>query len=141
MLVLHGYLWWRLVRSTTRPGRARRRLTLLTVVLALLPAAAVLLRREDSAAATVLSWIGFSWLGIAFYAFLALLVLEPVRPLLRRASRRRPQPEPVRSVTPSVVPSGAPGAPRGEDAAAAPDGGTASAPARADDEGSVADPS
>ena len=24
MLLLHGYLWWRLVRSTTRPGRLRR---------------------------------------------------------------------------------------------------------------------
>jgi hypothetical protein len=27
MLLLHGYLWFRLVRSTTRPGRLRRRLT------------------------------------------------------------------------------------------------------------------
>src|SRR5919206_718573 len=74
LVLLHGYLWWRLVRSTTRPGSARRRLTLLTVVLALLPAAAVLLRREDSAAATVLAWVGFCWLGIAFYLFLTLLV-------------------------------------------------------------------
>ncbi|MGK5173188.1 metallophosphoesterase [Geodermatophilus sp. CPCC 205761] len=79
MLILHGYLWWRLVRSTTRPGRARRWLTLLTVVLTLLPAAAVVLRREDSPVTTVVGWVGFTWLGVAFYAFLALLVLEPVR--------------------------------------------------------------
>ena len=45
LVLLHGYIWWRMVRSTTVPGRTRRRLTLLTVVLALLPAAAVGLRR------------------------------------------------------------------------------------------------
>jgi hypothetical protein len=42
MVLLHGYLWWRLVRGTTQPGRTRRLLTLLTVVLALLPTLAVL---------------------------------------------------------------------------------------------------
>jgi uncharacterized protein len=94
LVLLHGYLWWRLVRSTTRPGPARRRLTLVTVALALLPAAAVLLRREDSTLTTVLAWVGFSWLGIAFYLFLALLVLEPVR-LALRSWTRRPQPEAV----------------------------------------------
>ncbi|WP_369257311.1 metallophosphoesterase [Geodermatophilus amargosae] len=86
--MLHGYLWWRLVRGTTRPGRARRLLTWLTVVLLLLPAAAVLLRRTLSLEAQEpLAWVGFTWLGIAFYAFLTLLALEPVRLLLRRWSR------------------------------------------------------
>ncbi|MGY1622369.1 metallophosphoesterase [Geodermatophilus sp. SYSU D00965] len=107
LVLLHGYLWWRLVRSTTRPGPVRRRLTLATVVLALLPAAAVLLRREDSAAATVLAWVGFCWLGIAFYLFLTLLVLEPVRLALRRWARR-PQPEPVLAGTPAPPPVDAP---------------------------------
>ena len=65
--LLHGYLWWRLVRSTTRPGRTRRLLTLGVVVLAVLPMGAVLLRREDSALSTVVQWVGFSWLGVAFY--------------------------------------------------------------------------
>jgi predicted MPP superfamily phosphohydrolase len=87
VLLLHGYLWWRLVRSTTRPGRTRRLLTLGVVVLAALPMGAVLLRREDSTLSTVVQWIGFSWLGIAFYLFLTLLVLEPVRLLLRHRSR------------------------------------------------------
>ncbi|MGY1690180.1 metallophosphoesterase [Geodermatophilus sp. SYSU D01105] len=96
LVLLHSYLWWRLVRGTTRPGPARSRLTLLTVVLALLPAGAVLLRREDSAATTALQWVGFSWLGVAFYLFLALLALEPVRLLLRRwADTRQPVPVPV----------------------------------------------
>ena len=44
MLLLHGYLWWRLVRSTTRPGRVRRGLTAAPVVLGLLPALAIGLR-------------------------------------------------------------------------------------------------
>ncbi|MEX5720581.1 metallophosphoesterase [Geodermatophilus maliterrae] len=92
LLVLHGFLWWRLVRSTTRPGRSRRLLTLLSVVLALLPMGAVLARREDSAASTVLQWVGFSWLGVAFYLFVTLLALEPARLLLRRWTRRRPDP-------------------------------------------------
>ncbi|HEX2073070.1 MAG TPA: metallophosphoesterase [Geodermatophilus sp.] len=104
LVLLHSYLWWRLVRSTTRPGRARRRLTLLTVVLALLPAAAVLTRRElDPATAAPLAWAGFIWLGVAFYAFLALLALEPVRLLLRRWARRRPAPGPGAGV-PAAVP-------------------------------------
>jgi uncharacterized protein len=112
MLLLHGYLWFRFVRSTTRPGRLRRRLTRLTIVLALLPALAVMLRRTlapDTAAP--LDWIAYSWLGIAFYAFLAMLVLEPVRLIARlvpargddgfapgearRVGRRRNEPAPL----------------------------------------------
>ncbi|MGY2080621.1 metallophosphoesterase [Modestobacter sp. SYSU DS0657] len=90
MVLLHGYLWLRLVRGTTRPGRARRWLTLLTVVLAVLPVAAVLLRRSlPQAAATPLDWVGYTWLGVAFYAFLAVLATEPVRLVARLLSRRR----------------------------------------------------
>lgn len=97
LLLLHGYLWFRLVRSTTVPGRLRRRLTGLTAVLALLPAAAVVLRRAlPPEAAVPLDWVAYSWLGIAFYAFLALLVLEPVRLVARVVHRRRrPVPVPV----------------------------------------------
>src|SRR3712207_310116 len=113
MLLLHGYLWFRLVRSTPRPGRLRRRLTLLTLLLALLPALAVSLRRTlPHEVATPLDWVAYSWLGIAFYAFLALLVLEPVR-LTGRAWLDRANRE--------VVASGARRAPRSDDAAAHPD--------------------
>src|SRR4051812_13726224 len=117
MVLLHTYLWWRMVRSTTRPGRLRRRLTVLTVVLGLLPVAAILLRRTLPVdAAGPLDWVAYSWLGIAFYAFLALLVLEPVRLV-------------VRLVTPEgageVVASGARRAPRSDDAAAQRQSGTA----------------
>ena len=113
--LLHGYLWWRLVRGTTRPGRARRRLTWLTVLLALLPAAAVLTRRDLSLTAQApLAWVGFTWLGIAFYAFLALLALEPVRWLLHRRARSRAparEPVPVRESVPAGAPAAEPDPP------------------------------
>jgi predicted MPP superfamily phosphohydrolase len=150
MLLLHGYLWFRLVRSTTRPGRFRRRLTLLTLVLAILPALAVTLRRTlPLDAAAPLDWIAYSWLGIAFYAFLALFVLEPVRLIGNALLRRRPPevgtapeggavrqdrgvmvvPSGARGSAPEssqkVVPGGARRAPRRDDVAAQPDGGTA----------------
>ncbi|HET6393947.1 MAG TPA: metallophosphoesterase [Blastococcus sp.] len=116
-LLLHGYLWFRLVRGTTRPGRLRRRLTLLSLLLALLPALALGLRRTlPLDAAAPLDWIAYCWLGVAFYAFLALLVLEPVR-LIGNVIARRPERE--------VVASGARRAPRSDDATAPPGGGTA----------------
>jgi uncharacterized protein len=80
LLLLHGYLWWRLVRGTTRPGRTRSLLSLLTVVLAVLPALAIGLRSTLSRdAAAPLDWVAYSWLGVAFYLFLVTLALEPVR--------------------------------------------------------------
>jgi predicted MPP superfamily phosphohydrolase len=90
MLLMHGYLWFRLVCGTTRPGKLRRRLTLLTLVLALLPALAVTLRRTlPLDAAAPLDWIAYSWLGVAFYALIALLALEPVRLIGNAVLRRR----------------------------------------------------
>jgi uncharacterized protein len=126
-VLLHGYLWWRLVRGTTDPGRARRRLTLLAVVLGMLPVLAVLLRRTlplDTAAP--LDWIAYTWLGLAFYAFLALLVLEPVRWVagLWLGKDRGDRTE-VANRTEVIVPSGARRAPRRHDEAAPLDGGTA----------------
>ncbi|HEY0127185.1 MAG TPA: metallophosphoesterase [Blastococcus sp.] len=118
-LLLHGYLWFRLVRGTTRPGRLRRRLTLLSLLLALLPALALVLRRSlPLDVAAPLDWVAYCWLGVAFYAFLALLVLEPVR-LIGGLSRRR------KNQAMEIVPSGARRAPRRDDAAAHADRGTA----------------
>ncbi|MCZ2810870.1 metallophosphoesterase [Modestobacter sp. VKM Ac-2979] len=92
MVLLHGYLWWRLVRSTTRPGRVRRRLTVLLVVLAVLPVLVVLLRGRLSVGDGVLDWVGYTWLGLAFYLFLATLATEPVRVVARLVQRgRRPE--------------------------------------------------
>ena len=118
MLLLHSYLWARLVRSTTVPGRARRRLTVLVAVLAVLPVLALTLRGTlPRSAAAPLDWIAFSWLGLAFYLFLTLLALEPVR-LVGRLW-------PHRATSGRVEASGARRAPRSLDGTAPPDGGTA----------------
>ena len=114
MLLVHGYLWLRLVRGTTRPGKLRRRLTLLTVVLALLPSLAVMLRRTlPLGDAAPLNWVAYSWLGVAFYALVALVALEPVRLVGTLWFRRR---------EPKVVP-GEPRRAAQEDGGAAPDHG------------------
>ncbi|GAB3195708.1 metallophosphoesterase [Geodermatophilus arenarius] len=73
------------------------------MVLALLPATAVLLRRTlPLDAAAPLDWVAYTWLGVAFYAFLALLVLEPVRLVLRRWTRR---PATATAPAPAAVPA------------------------------------
>ncbi|MCF6509698.1 metallophosphoesterase [Blastococcus sp. MG754426] len=119
--LLHAYLWFRLVRSTTAPGRLRRLLTVLTVVLAVLPVAAVLSRGFlPIEAAAPLSWIGYSWLGVALYAVLALVILEPVRLLGNLRIRRGDG-----VVARQAVPSGPRRGPGWDEAAAPVDRGTA----------------
>ncbi|MGY1634444.1 metallophosphoesterase [Geodermatophilus sp. SYSU D01186] len=131
LLILHGYLWWRLVRSTTRPGRLRRLLTLVLLLLGVLPLLAVLLRGDD-AGAVVADWVGFSWLGVVFYTFVTLLVLEPVRLLLRPWARSR-RAEVVEAPV-AVLPSGAAPDPDGTEQDAA-------GPGVVREERSVIDPS
>jgi uncharacterized protein len=89
--LIHLYLWKRLVRDTTRPGRWRRAGGLLVVLLALLIPTTVIGVRGGTL--PWLAWIGYVWLGVMFYLLVLLAVLEvPVlaaRLWLRpRASRR-----------------------------------------------------
>ena len=124
MVLLHGYLWWRLVRSTTRPGRVRRRLTVLLVVLAVLPVLVVLLRGRLAVGGGVLDWVGYTWLGLAFYLFLATLATEPVRAVARLVQRRR-RPEHVAVAAGTVSePSGARAVPGRPDETVPPEPGT-----------------
>ncbi|WP_436692288.1 MULTISPECIES: metallophosphoesterase [unclassified Geodermatophilus] len=122
------------MRSTTLPGRTRRRLTVLFVagvaVLAVLPGIADLVSRfVPAGVATALDWVAYSWLGIALYLFVALLVLEPVRLGIGLLERRRAPaadaPEPARDLVPTVPPA-ADGAAPGE-GGPAPDRGAAPA--------------
>jgi uncharacterized protein len=114
VLVLHGLIWFRMVRSTTRPGRVRRRLTWLVVALGLLIALAVPLGSSlPLDAAAPLEWAAFTWLGTAFYLFLFLIVLEPVRLVARLAARRREPAQQGAAPDPEPEPDGAPpGVPR-----------------------------
>ncbi|MDA4107511.1 metallophosphoesterase [Mycolicibacterium holsaticum] len=92
--LMHLYLWKRLVKDTTGPGRTRWMLTGLLVALAVfLVAALVLPRAVGVSGSGWYAWPGYIWFGLATYLFLTLLVTEPVRVLLRGwAKRGTPEP-------------------------------------------------
>ncbi|MGV0646639.1 metallophosphoesterase [Mycolicibacterium sp. XJ2546] len=100
LAVMHVYLWKRLIKDTTGPGRTRRILTAVLVALAaLLLAALVLPRVFGIADAGWYAWPGYFWFGLAAYLFLTLLLTEPVRLMLRRWAKRAPK-EQTGDVTP-----------------------------------------
>jgi predicted MPP superfamily phosphohydrolase len=89
--LMHFYLWKRLVKDTTAPGRTRRVLTVAIVVLTVLVFATLTLpRRVGIAASQWFTWPGYIWFGLVVYLFLALLVLELPRLALRGWVRRAP---------------------------------------------------
>ncbi|TDE54663.1 metallophosphoesterase [Nonomuraea mesophila] len=95
----HVYLWHRMVRSTTGPGRLRKTLTWGLVGLVLLVVAAFVGSRVQWG--HWLAWPGYLWVAVMFYLVVFLVVLEIPRAvaarLLRRAAPRgaTPEPEPV----------------------------------------------
>ncbi len=94
LVSIHLYLWKRLVKdTTTRRSRARRALTAaLAGLFGLAVAALVVPRRVEIVGVSEARWIawpGYLWFGLAVYLFLALLALEPVRPVLGRWIKRR----------------------------------------------------
>ncbi|MFE9841072.1 metallophosphoesterase [Streptomyces goshikiensis] len=122
LVLVHRWLWIRLVRDTTRPGGAWRRAG--TALAFALPALAVAALTAGRAGAPFwlqrgVSWPGFMWLAVLLYLSLAMLVAEPARALLLRRSHRQP---------PKPALPGAP-APAVPAAAAAASGGAAPGPA------------
>ncbi|WP_067186088.1 metallophosphoesterase [Microtetraspora niveoalba] len=109
VIVVHYYLWRRLVRPTTRPGSVPRRvLTWALVVLVLLvPLRTVGGQVFGMSFERVIAWPGFMWLAIMFYLVVFSLVLEIPRAIallvVRRAEKSS---EPVES--PAPVDSGRP---------------------------------
>lgn len=89
--LLHLYLWKRLVKDTTGPGRTRRVLTWVLVGLTLLVVATLVLpRRIGPTASAWFAWPGYIWFGLVIYLFLTLAVLELPRLALRGWVRRKP---------------------------------------------------
>jgi uncharacterized protein len=87
----HLYIWKRLIKDTTGPGRTRWTLTGVLVTLAvLLVGTLVLPRAADRIEPAWLAWPGYLWFALVSYLLLVLLVLEPVRLLLRRWVRQTP---------------------------------------------------
>ncbi|WP_246239629.1 metallophosphoesterase [Acrocarpospora corrugata] len=94
---VHYYLWRRLIRGTTLPGRGRRLLTWGLVGLAgLLVVALIGTRVIPSEAGHTLAWPGYLWMAVMFYLAVILIALEIPRAIalgvLRRQERRQPSP-------------------------------------------------
>jgi uncharacterized protein len=98
------YLWKRLVKDTTAPGRMRWALTAVLLALTVLLVAALVLPRVSGLEETVwLAWPGYLWFGLLAYLFLTLLVLEPARLAMRGWVKRKPPPA-VGDTPPEPVP-------------------------------------
>jgi uncharacterized protein len=92
LALMHLYLWKRLIKDTTSPGRTRWILTAVLVALAaLLIATLVLPRVVGLTESGWFAWPGYIWFGLAAYLFLTLLVLEPIRLALRRWTKQKPR--------------------------------------------------
>ncbi|MFD5318136.1 metallophosphoesterase [Streptomyces sp. NPDC127098] len=91
VVVVHWYLWLRLVRDVSRPGGWYRRVG--TVLLCVLPATSLLailggrLLDLPFPLVRVLAWPGNYWYGSLLYILLTLAISEAVRPLLLRGTR------------------------------------------------------
>jgi uncharacterized protein len=102
--LLQLYLWKRLIKDTTRPGRTRKILTSLLVALTVLLLATLILPREiGPSESTWFAWPGYVWFALVVYLVLALLVLEPVRLVLRAWARRRRPPTPTDADTDAPI--------------------------------------
>ena len=87
--LMHLYLWKRLIRDTTVSRRTRWSMTGGLLALALLIGATLILPRATGLALPLwLEWSGWLWFALVAYLFLVLMVLEPVRLVLRRWIRR-----------------------------------------------------
>ncbi|MER7459053.1 metallophosphoesterase [Micromonospora sp. NPDC126480] len=84
--LIHLYLWKRLVRDTTTPGRWRRIGTLTALALALLVPATLV---GTQAGAYWLAWPGYLWLAIMFYLLVLLVALELPMLAAKLVLRRR----------------------------------------------------
>ncbi|WP_327254569.1 metallophosphoesterase [Streptomyces sp. NBC_01244] len=88
LVLVHRWLWIRLVRDTTAPGTGIRRAgTVLAFALPLLSVAALVAGRAGAPfwLERTVAWPGYLWLAVLLYLSLAMLLAEPVRTVwLRR---------------------------------------------------------
>jgi predicted MPP superfamily phosphohydrolase len=107
LVLVHRWLWIRLVRDTTRAGGAARRTgSVLAFALPLLALAALTAGRAGAPfwLERLVAWPGYMWLAVLLYLTLAMLVAEPARRLwLRRLTGTTP----TAPAAASVVPVGA----------------------------------
>ncbi|MER6915232.1 metallophosphoesterase [Streptomyces sp. NPDC000594] len=108
-VLVHRWLWVRLVRDTTRPGGTARRVGAIAMVASAVLAAAprVLVPALGPATGRPLAWAGYVWLGVLLYLILALLVMEVPRAVLgiRSLARRRNGPVPTPAAPAPATPA------------------------------------
>ncbi|WP_411101264.1 metallophosphoesterase [Streptomyces sp. cmx-4-9] len=115
LVLVHRWLWVRLVRDTTAPGGTPRRIgTALALTLPLLSVAALTTGRAGAPfwLQQTVAWPGFLWLAVLLYLTLTMLVAEPIRALLLRRLAHRAPSEGVRETRPAAVPAVPAGAPQ-----------------------------
>ncbi|WP_433283976.1 metallophosphoesterase [Micromonospora sp. CA-244673] len=101
--LIHLYLWKRLVRDTTRPGRLRKTGGVIALLLALLVPATMVGTRNGS---YWLAWPGYLWLALMFYLLVLLLVLEVPMAVAKLVLRRRERAATGAIGGPALVPAG-----------------------------------
>lgn len=100
----HLYVWKRLIKDTTAPGRTRWAMTAVFLVLAaLLVMTLVVPRFTGIDESGWFAWPGYIWFALVGYLLLALLILEPVRLVLRGWAKRARNPEPVVAGEPAAA--------------------------------------
>ncbi|GIH11176.1 hypothetical protein Rhe02_92430 [Rhizocola hellebori] len=88
---VHWYLWRRLVKDTTRPGRVRKIGTVIFVALVVsLIAAFIVPRVAGARAGFAVSLVGYLWLAVMFYLLVIMLALEIPRLIALRLARPTP---------------------------------------------------
>ncbi|MEV7522933.1 metallophosphoesterase [Streptomyces sp. NPDC091371] len=118
LVLVHRWLWIRLVRDTTVAGGLPRRIgTVLVIALPLLSVAALTTGRGGAPfwLQQTVAWPGFLWLAVLLYLTLTMLVAEPIRALLLRRLAQGATSGEARGSTPDP----APGSPAGLNGAAA----------------------
>ncbi|MFE4635012.1 metallophosphoesterase [Streptomyces sp. NPDC056773] len=98
LVLVHRWLWIRLVRDTTAPGSGIRRVgTALAFALPLLAVTALVAHRAGAPfwLERTVAWPGYMWLAVLMYLSLTMLVAEPIRAVwLRRLNRTTHGPGP-----------------------------------------------
>ncbi|MFI1284862.1 metallophosphoesterase [Streptomyces sp. NPDC020858] len=92
LVLVHRWLWIRLVRDTTAPGGVTRRIgTALAIALPLLSVAALTTGRAGAPfwLQQTVAWPGYLWLAVLLYLTLTMLLAEPIRALLLRRLAHR----------------------------------------------------
>ncbi|MFG2056277.1 metallophosphoesterase [Micromonospora sp. NPDC048930] len=84
--LIHVYLWKRLVKDTTVPGRRRRIGGIVVLLLAVLIPATMIV---TNAGVHWVAWPGYLWLALMFYLLVVLLVLEVPMAVAKLVLRRR----------------------------------------------------